>query len=262
MLLTGATAQADFPNGQWPSSALDNIAGGLNHAGKPQTAFLAKGAVSADFNTFNLCATADGVPLSPGPSSYSPAATAYRPRWIQVILRNQLGGNAAIPGHSNHGNAKAVDFRTLQMRAYIDKHGARFGISKRTSRRCVGMVACSDPAGARRLRPAGSGRELPLPEPQGRLGRQVPGPRRPRGPGPRRREAGRRVRQGDAQGAARVRARAPHEAHEPRDLRRVAPAPQGRPRALEPHRTRAPSAPSRAQSRRWRARTCAPCRAS
>lgn len=132
VLLTGATAQA-HPNGEWPQSALAPISGGLNHAGKPQPAYLARGPVAADFNTFNLCATADGVPLSPGPSTFSPAATAYRARWIQVILKRQLGRNAATPGHSNHGDAKAIDLRTLVMRSYVDHHGAAFGISKRTS---------------------------------------------------------------------------------------------------------------------------------
>jgi lysozyme len=132
-MLVPSSAALGYPNGQWPPSALDHISGGLNHAGNSQPAYLAKGAVSADFNTFNLCATADGVPITPGPSSYQPAATAYRSYAIQVILKRELGANAATPGHSNHGNARAVDLRTLQMRGYIDKHGGRFGISKRTS---------------------------------------------------------------------------------------------------------------------------------
>lgn len=122
-----------FANGQYPRSALAPISGGLDHSGKPQTAYLLKGRIAADFNTINLCATADGVPLTPGPSVYQPAATAYRSVRIQVILRRQLGTDAAVPGTSNHGTGRAWDARALQMRTWIDHHGARFGISKRTS---------------------------------------------------------------------------------------------------------------------------------
>jgi peptidoglycan hydrolase-like protein with peptidoglycan-binding domain len=129
-----AASAAAFPNGQARPSDLSPVYGSTNSRGKPQAAYLRKGTVAASWNTLNLCASAAGVPLSPGASSYSPAATAYRTYAVQVILRRQLGGNAAIPGHSNHGLALAIDLRDPpHMRPWLDRNGARFGWDKRTS---------------------------------------------------------------------------------------------------------------------------------
>jgi lysozyme len=131
-LAIAAAAQpaAGYENGLYPRSALASIASGQN-----VPAYLYKGDhVSAAWNTANLCAAADGVPLLPSLSVYDPAATAYRSFRVQVILRAQLGHNAApiVNGHgtSNHGTGRAVDLRTLAMRRWIDAHGRPFGLQK------------------------------------------------------------------------------------------------------------------------------------
>lgn len=128
LALAASTSAAGYQNGHFPRSALAPIA-----SGQTAPAYLLKGSVAASWDTMNLCATADGVQLLPGPSSYTPAATAYRSYAVQVILRRQLGHNAATPGTSNHGLALAIDLRTLAMRRWIDAHGAAFGWSKITS---------------------------------------------------------------------------------------------------------------------------------
>jgi lysozyme len=128
LLPTLAPSASAHTNGHFPRSALSPIA-----SGQTAPAYLLRGSVASSWDTMNLCAAADNVPLLPGPSSYTPAATAYRSYAVQVILRRQLGHNAAIPGFSNHGLALAIDLRTLAMRRWIDAHGARFGWSKITS---------------------------------------------------------------------------------------------------------------------------------
>jgi lysozyme len=128
LLVTIPAAASGYQNGHFPRSALAPV-----QSGQTAPAYLLKGSVAASWNTMNLCATAQGVQLLPGPSSYTPAATAYRSYAVQVILRRQLGRNAAIPGTSNHGLALAIDLRTLAMRRWIDAHGAQFGWSKITS---------------------------------------------------------------------------------------------------------------------------------
>jgi hypothetical protein len=119
-----------FSNGRLPSSALAPIF-------TPQlgrVAYLANDGVAAAWNTQNLCANADGVPLSPGDSTRNPAATAYRDYTTQVAFKAQFGSNAATPGYSNHGWGHAVDLRnTGSMRTWTDAHGRHFGWQKRTS---------------------------------------------------------------------------------------------------------------------------------
>jgi GH24 family phage-related lysozyme (muramidase) len=128
-IATGASSASAYQNGRIPRSALAPIA-----SGQTSEALLIKdGHVSAAWNTMNLCAAAQGVPVYPTISSYSPAATAYRSYAVQVILKRQLGSNAATPGTSNHGLGKAVDVRTLSMRHWIDAHGEPFGIAKKWS---------------------------------------------------------------------------------------------------------------------------------
>jgi GH25 family lysozyme M1 (1,4-beta-N-acetylmuramidase) len=124
---------AALENGKLPPSVLSPIYGATDNAGKSQTAYLRKGPVAASFNTLNLCADAQGIALSPGPSNYRPAATAYRSYDVQVILKRLLGRNAATPGFSNHGWAFAIDIRTIRMQQWINIHGPPFGWSKRTS---------------------------------------------------------------------------------------------------------------------------------
>jgi lysozyme len=129
LLFAGAQSAHGYSNGHLPSSALAPI----YDPDAGQTAYLEAGKVAAAWNTMNLCAAADARPLSPGASSYHPAATAYRSYAIQVILRQQLGSNAAIPGHSNHGWGHAVDVRSTDQRAWTDAHGHHFGWEKKTS---------------------------------------------------------------------------------------------------------------------------------
>jgi GH24 family phage-related lysozyme (muramidase) len=128
LLAVAATAGA-YENGRIPRSALTQIASGQTH----EALLIKAGHVSAAWNTMNMCAAAEGVPVYPTVSSYSPAATAYRSYPVQVILKRLLGSNAATPGHSNHGLGKAVDVRTLDMRRWIDAHGEPFGVAKKWS---------------------------------------------------------------------------------------------------------------------------------
>lgn len=62
------------------------------------------------------------------------ASEAYRDFARQVYFRNLYlsgqGNLAAIPGQSNHGCGVAVDLLTLQIRALIDRFGAKYGWSK------------------------------------------------------------------------------------------------------------------------------------
>lgn len=128
-LVLPATAAADYPNGQIPREALSEIwIAGSN------IAFLRSGPPAASWNTMNFCATRDGVRLSPGPSSSTPAATAYRDLATQVRFKAIFGRNAATPGFSNHGAGRAVDLGdTSTMRPWTDAHGGAFGWQKRTS---------------------------------------------------------------------------------------------------------------------------------
>jgi peptidoglycan hydrolase-like protein with peptidoglycan-binding domain len=133
-LLAGALALLAPPsiaegaqNGRLPASALAPI-----HV--PQnTAALARDAAAA-WNTMRFCAIVNGQDLYPGASRFRPAATAYRTLEVQRILYRELGPRtAAYPGTSNHGWGLGMDLATLQMRHWIDRHGAAFGWAKRWS---------------------------------------------------------------------------------------------------------------------------------
>jgi|1186.fasta_scaffold331737_2 hypothetical protein len=109
-------------NGRLPGSVLAPIAGGR----------LRRDAAHA-FNAMNAESIRRfGVTLRPtGPVS------SYRPISAQVyfwnLYRSGRGNLAAYPGTSNHGWGLAVDFATPQMRAIVDRIGARYGWQKRWS---------------------------------------------------------------------------------------------------------------------------------
>lgn len=105
------------------------------------TAYLSPPA-AASMNTMRLCAVRDGVDLYPGPSHSSPAATAYRPGFLQLrfwrLFLSGKGPPAArvIPdGHggwiftSNHGLGNADDLALVAMWTWTLKHGGEFGWS-------------------------------------------------------------------------------------------------------------------------------------
>lgn len=51
----------------------------------------------------------------------------YRSLARQVLAKRTYGSNAAVPGTSNHGLARAVDLMTRAQRAASDRWGAQFG---------------------------------------------------------------------------------------------------------------------------------------
>lgn len=82
---------------------------------------------AAAWNAMNVLARKRyGVTLLPtGPNS------SYRSYAVQVyFFRTMRRGMAAPPGSSNHGLGIAVDVRTRQMRAIIDRIGAPYGWAK------------------------------------------------------------------------------------------------------------------------------------
>lgn len=92
---------------------------------------LAKSAAAA-WNAMNVEARANGVELRPTGSKSS-----YRTYAQQVELWNLYqsgrGALAAHPGSSNHGWGLAVDLASQEMRSMVDRIGAKYGYSKRTS---------------------------------------------------------------------------------------------------------------------------------
>jgi putative peptidoglycan binding protein/D-alanyl-D-alanine carboxypeptidase-like protein len=109
-------------NGRLPASSLAPIAGGR----------LIRPAAAA-FNAMNAESQRRfGVTLRPtGPvSSYRPISAQW---YFWNLYRSGRGNLAAYPGTSNHGWGLAVDFASPQMRAIVDRIGAKYGWAKRWS---------------------------------------------------------------------------------------------------------------------------------
>lgn len=68
-----------------------------------------------------------GVPLT---IVDGPVGRTYRTFARQVLARQVFGSNAADPGTSNHGLARAVDLMTPAQRSAIDRIGRSFGWAK------------------------------------------------------------------------------------------------------------------------------------
>lgn len=121
---SGASA---FPNGRASSSDLAPVYIPSNRAS------LAKDGAAA-WNTMRLCSVTSGVDLYPGPSSATPARTAYRDYagqlYVWHLYQTGRGALAAFPGTSNHGTGRAVDLALVRMRLYVTNHGAQFGWRK------------------------------------------------------------------------------------------------------------------------------------
>ena len=109
-------------NGQIPSSMLGPVPG--SNAGLLKPAALAYTAM----HYHSLKVT--GVPLT---IIDGQVGRTYRSFARQVLAKSIYGSNAATPGYSNHGLAKAVDLMTSAQRAAIDRIGAFFGWAKRCS---------------------------------------------------------------------------------------------------------------------------------
>ena len=107
-------------NGQIPDSELAPIKNGR----------LRKECAAA-WNALNVEARANGLELTPTGSKSSYRTLAQQ----QELYRLYLAGGtlAAVPGTSNHGWGHAVDLATPEMRALVDRIGARFGWSKQWS---------------------------------------------------------------------------------------------------------------------------------
>jgi hypothetical protein len=108
-------------NGRLPRSALRRI---------PGNGWLRRDAARA-YRAMAALASAMGQSLA---LIEGPIRRTYRPLSAQWLAWNTLPrGQAAFPGTSNHGWGLAVDLMTLLQRAWIDRHGARFGWAKRWS---------------------------------------------------------------------------------------------------------------------------------
>jgi hypothetical protein len=109
-------------NGQLTRSSLAPIAGGY-----------LRGDAARAFNAMNAESQRRfGVTLRPtGPmSSYR---TLAQQRYLYSLYRSGRGNLAAYPGSSNHGWGLAIDLATPQMRAIVDRIGAKYGFAKRWS---------------------------------------------------------------------------------------------------------------------------------
>jgi hypothetical protein len=108
-------------NGRLPRSQLARIKG---------NGWLRKDAARA-YNAMASAAARDGVDLSIWEQS---VRRTYRPLTAQQLAWSIYPrGQAAVPGTSNHGWGLAVDLMNLTQRRWIDRHGARYGWSKRWS---------------------------------------------------------------------------------------------------------------------------------
>jgi len=87
--------------------------------------FLATDGASASWNTMRMFLLqrygAQGDIYPEGPLG------AYRNYAGQVQCKKQFGGNAAVPGSSNHGLGHAVDVADHHMAGLVDRHGGLFG---------------------------------------------------------------------------------------------------------------------------------------
>jgi len=108
-------------NGKLPDTDLASINGGR----------LRKDAALA-WNAMNEEATRLGVPLYPT-GSKSSYRTFAQQQELWNLYKSGKGNLAAVPGQSNHGWGLAVDLATPQMRAMVDRIGAKYGFSKRCS---------------------------------------------------------------------------------------------------------------------------------
>jgi zinc D-Ala-D-Ala carboxypeptidase len=108
-------------NGRLPDSDLAPIANGQ----------LRKDAAAA-WNAMNVEARRLGCELLPNGSKSSYRTYAQQVELYRIYTQYH-GSLAAIPGQSNHGWGIAVDVATHEMRAMIDRIGARWGFEKRTS---------------------------------------------------------------------------------------------------------------------------------
>jgi hypothetical protein len=89
-------------------------------------------AAAAAWNAMNVEARSLGLELLP----HGPAASYRTLAQQQALYGLYLAGRgnlAAVPGFSNHGWGLAVDVATPEMRAMIDRIGARFGWQKEWS---------------------------------------------------------------------------------------------------------------------------------
>jgi hypothetical protein len=117
-----------YSNGRLPRSALAPI----TRAANGQQAYLRKDAAAAFMAMNAESVRRFGVTLR-----VSSARTAYRPiadqQYFWGLYVSGRGNLAARPGTSNHGWGLAIDLATPQMRAIVDKIGAKYGWAKRWS---------------------------------------------------------------------------------------------------------------------------------
>lgn len=114
-----------YSNGRIPSSALLGIPGNGRLIRSAALCYIA----------MSQAASKVGVSMALWESRMR---RTYREYAAQVYARQywcNLGkcGNAAVPGTSNHGWGINVDLMSMTQRSYIDRHGARYGFSKKWS---------------------------------------------------------------------------------------------------------------------------------
>jgi hypothetical protein len=117
-----------YANGRLPRSAL----GEITRAANGDRAYLRK-----DVARLFLAMNAESVRRYGVTLRATSGRVAYRTYAEQQYFWNlYLSGNgnlAARPGTSNHGLGTTIDFATPQMRAIVDKIGAKYGFAKRWS---------------------------------------------------------------------------------------------------------------------------------
>ena len=109
-------------NGQIPSSWLGNVPG--SNAGLLKPAALSYTAM----HYHSLKTTGVSLAIVDGA-----VGRTYRSYARQVMAKQIYGSNAATPGSSNHGYARAIDLMSTSQRSAIDRIGARYGFAKRCS---------------------------------------------------------------------------------------------------------------------------------
>ena len=109
-------------NGQIPSSWLGSVPG--SNAGLLKPAALAYTAM----HYASLKRTGVSLAIIDGQ-----VGRTYRSYARQVLAKRIYGSNAATPGTSNHGNARAVDLMSTAQRSAIDRVGSDYGWAKRCS---------------------------------------------------------------------------------------------------------------------------------
>ena len=109
-------------NGQIPSSWLGNVPG--SNAGLLKPAAAAYTAM----HYHSLKTTGVSLAIVNGQ-----VGRTYRSYARQVMAKQIYGSNAATPGSSNHGWARAINLMTQAQRNAINRVGARYGFAKRCS---------------------------------------------------------------------------------------------------------------------------------